>query len=94
MLPKGRLSTRRAPLIRAGNVSLRYATEVKYLGISTTERMSFLVYIERVWEKMTKVVGLIRRNFRNDWGLSSRALLTIYGGLFVAHAAYGASVWY
>ena len=43
---------------------------------------------------MTKIVGLIRRNFRNDWDLSSRAFLTIYGGLFVAHAAYGALVWY
>ena len=60
MLLKGHLSIRRAPLIRTGNVSIKYATEVKYLGISMTKRMNFLMHIERVRVKLTKFVGSIR----------------------------------
>ena len=68
-------------------------TEVRYLGIAVGERMRFHVHLDRVREKLTAVVGKVRRILRNDWGLSSRAVRTIYDGLFVACVAYGASVW-
>ena len=46
-------------------MSIRYATEVKYFGISMTERMNFLVHIDRIKEKLTKMVGVIRHVLRN-----------------------------
>ena len=94
MLLKGRLSRGRPPLIRSGNVSLRYATEVKYLGIMMGERMNFLVHLSYIRDKLTAVVGKVRRILRSDWGLSRRAVRTIYEGLFVACATFGAPVWY
>ena len=94
MLLKGALSRGRPPLIRSGNVSLRYATQVKYLGITIGERMNFLVHLPRVRSKLTAIVGKVRRILRSDWGLSRRAVRVIYGGLFVACAAFGAPVWY
>ena len=94
MLLKGRLSQGRPPIIRSGNVSLRYATQVKYLGIMVGERLNFLVHLSYVRDKLTAVVGKVRRILRSDWGLSRRAVRTIYGGLFVACATYGSPVWY
>ncbi|GBP92381.1 Putative 115 kDa protein in type-1 retrotransposable element R1DM [Eumeta japonica] len=94
MLLKGRLSRGRPPLIRSGGISLRYETQVKYLGIMVGERLNFLVHLSYVREKLTAVVGKVRRILRSDWGLSRRATRTIYGGLFVACAAYGSPVWY
>lgn len=94
MLLKGKLSRNRPPLIRSGGVSLRYVTEVRYLGITMSERMNFMVHLAHVHSKLTAIVGKIKRILRSDWGLSRRAVRTIYGGLFVACAAYGAPVWY
>ena len=94
MLLKGRLSRNRPPLIRSGNFSLRYVTEVKYLGIMMGERMNFLVHLAHVRDKLTVVAGMVRRILRSDWGLSRRAVRTIYEGLFVACATFGAPIWY
>lgn len=94
MLLKGKLSHSRPPLIRSGGVSLRYTTKVKYLGIMVAERMNFLVHPVYVRDKLNAVVGRVRRILKSDWGLSRRATRVIYGGLFVACAAYGSPVWY
>lgn len=94
MLLKGKLSHDRPPLIRSGGSSLRYVTKIKYLGIMMAERMNFLVHPVYVRDKLIAVVGRVRRILRSDWGLSRRAVRTIYGGLFVACATYGAPIWY
>ena len=52
MLLKGTLSLSRPPVIRFGDVSLRYVTQVKYLGITMSERMSFLLHFSVVREKL------------------------------------------
>lgn len=94
MLLKGRSLQARPPLIRSGGISLRYETQVKYLGIMVGERMNFLVHLPYVRNKLNAVVGKVRRVLRSDWGLSRRATRTIYGALFVACATYGSPVWY
>ena len=94
MLLKGKLSRGRPPLIRSGNISLRYATQVKYLGVMMGERMNFLVHLTHVRDKLTSVAGMVRRILRSDWGLSRRAVRTIYEGLFVACATFGSPIWY
>lgn len=94
MLLKGRLSANRNPTVRVNGVSLRYSNQVKYLGVTMSERMNFVAHVERVKAKLLNVVGGIRRILRSDWGLSRRAVRIIYGGLFVACATYGAPIWY
>lgn len=93
MLLKGRLAPSRPPHVRSGGAVLRYVTEVKYLGIVVSERMKFSSHVRHITEKFSAVVGKIRRVLRYDWGLGRRAVRTIYGGLFVACATYGAPVW-
>lgn len=94
MLLKGKLSAGRPPIIKMGNVNLRYVTQVKYLGISMGERMTFDCHVSELRNKLTATVGQLRRVLRCEWGLSKRAVQIIYKGLFVACAAYGAAVWY
>lgn len=93
MLLKGRLSASRPPVVRVDDASIRYATRVKYLGITVGERLCFTPHIAGLKDRLLGVVGRVRRILRNEWGLSRRAVRIIYGGLFVACAAYGSSVW-
>lgn len=92
MMLKGRFASHK-PTVRLGSSTLKYCTEVKYLGITMGEGMNFLPHIGRLRDKLTSVVGKIRRVLRSEWGLSRRAVRIIYSGLFVAIATYGSSVW-
>ena len=92
LLLKGTLRSHKPTVSFAGS-NLNCSTEVKYLGITVGERLSFLPHISRLQDKLTSVAGKIRRVTRNEWGLSRRAVSIIYRGLFVAIATYGSSVW-
>ena len=94
MLLKGRLSPVRPPIVRVNGVSIRYVTQVKYLGLTMTERMCFTPHLAILKERLQAVVGKVRRILRSDWGLGRRAVRTIYRGLFVACATYGAAIWW
>lgn len=91
MLLKGIL--RRPPVVRFAGASLPYKRKYRYLGITVGERLSFLPHITGLRDKLTGVVGALSRVLRVDWGLSPRAKRTIYAGLMVPCALFGASVW-
>lgn len=94
MLLKGKLSLTRPPVIAANGVSLKYVTEVKYLGVTMSERMCFIPHLAQLKERLVNTVGQVRRVLISEWGLSRRAVRIIYKGLLVACATFGASVWY
>lgn len=94
MLLKGKLSLSRPPHIKIDGASLKYVTQVKYLGITMSERMGFDPHLASLRGRISLVVGQLRRVLRCEWGLSRKAVRAIYGGLFVACAAFGASAWY
>jgi len=94
MLLKGKLALSRPPVIKANGVSLKYVTEVKYLGITMGERMCFIPHLVKLRGKLLNVVGQMRRVMTSEWGLSRRAVRHIYGGLLVACATFGSSVWH
>ena len=94
MLSKGGLSLARHPSIRVANNCIRYVTEVRYLELAMKEHMRFQVLLDCIREKLTAVVGKVRRILRNDWSSNRRAVRTVYDGLFVTFAEYGVSIWY
>lgn len=94
MLIKGKLSLGRTPLVRVNGVSVRYVTQVRYLGLIMGERMVFTPYLVRLKERLVGLGGLVRRLLRSNWGLGRRAIRTIYRGLFVACAAFGSAIWF
>lgn len=66
MLLKGKLSRGRPPLVRLCGSSLKYVAKVKYLGIMMSERMNFSVHLSYVRDKLSSVVGNIKRILRSD----------------------------
>lgn len=92
MLLKGILRGR-YPTIRMNERALRYSKQVRYLGVTMNERMSFLVHVNVLKRKILSVLGPLRRVLKCEWGLSKRAVSIIYKGLFLACATYAASVW-
>ncbi|KAH8390446.1 hypothetical protein KR009_003075 [Drosophila setifemur] len=69
-------------------------TVIMLLPAFVSERMSFLMHVASLRERMAGVVGALARVLRADWGFSPRARRTIYAGLMVPCALFGASVWY
>lgn len=94
MLLKGRLSRSRPPMVRFAGAGLPYVQRYRYLGITVGERLSFLPHITSLRDRLTGVVQALARVLRTDWGLSPRATRTIYVGLMMPCALFGASVWY
>jgi hypothetical protein len=93
LLLKGSLAKTRPPIVRVQGVSLKYVTQVKYLGLTISERMCFVPHLISLRDKLLTVVSQVRRILRSDWGLSRRAVRIIYNGLFVACATFGSPVW-
>ncbi|KAK9696754.1 hypothetical protein QE152_g31366 [Popillia japonica] len=91
MLLKGILS--RAPSVRMGESCMKYVKEVKHLGVSVGERMSFRPHLERMREKIIRVAGSMSRILRKEWGLRRRATSITYKGLLFPCISYSASVW-
>ncbi|KAH8386261.1 hypothetical protein KR009_009197 [Drosophila setifemur] len=59
MMLKGALA--RAPLVRFAGANLPYVSSCRYLGITISERMSFLMHVASLRERMTGVVGALAR---------------------------------
>lgn len=57
MLIKGKLSLGRTPLVRVNGVSVRYVTQVRYLGLTMGERMVFTPYLVRLKERLVGLGG-------------------------------------
>jgi len=94
MLLKGKLSNTRRPTIRFVGASIQYVTSCRYLGFTVGERFICLPHIAAVRDRPASVAAGLARVLRVDWGLSSRANGTIYSGLMVPCALFGASVLY
>ncbi|KAH8413913.1 hypothetical protein KR222_006340, partial [Zaprionus bogoriensis] len=94
MLVKGKLSPNRRPWVRLAGVRLPYVDKYRYLGITVGERLSFIPHIASLRDRLAGVVGVLARVLPVNWGVSPRAKRTIYSGLMVPCALFGASVWY
>jgi len=94
MLLKGILSRSRRPMVQFAGANLPYVDNYRYLGITVSERLNYQRHIASLRDRLTGVVGALARVLRVDWGVSPRDKRTIYAGLMVPCALFGASVWY
>jgi hypothetical protein len=94
MLLKGHLARSRPPTVRFAGAGLPYAVKYRYLGVTVGERLSVLPHITSLRDRLAGVVGALARVLRVDWGLSPRTRRTIYAGLMMPCALFGATVWY
>lgn len=93
MMMKGSFSWGRMPVIRVNGVKVKWVRELRYLGVTVTERMRFEQHLRKMKGKIASVVGKLRRVMRKEWGLRRRVVRILYKGLLTACAVYGAVAW-
>ena len=67
--------------------------EMKYLGIYFDNRLAFNTHITYLAEKSTKLIHMLGRSAKLQWGLGNKTLKTIYEGALIPLLTYGAPVW-
>ena len=66
MLLKGSLFDSKPPNVRVQEKRVRYVKEVKYLGISFSERMNFRPQVESLGGRVIRVMGKLRLVLRKE----------------------------
>jgi hypothetical protein len=65
---------------------------MKYLGIIIYNKLTFREHIH-VTEKCRKIISALSKSAKLNWGLSHKALKTLYTGGILPLLLYGAPVW-
>ena len=79
--------------IYINNRRLETVQEMKYLGIYFDNRLTFNKHITYLAENSTKLIHMLPRFAKLQWGLGNKALKTIYEGTLIPLINYGAPVW-
>jgi len=66
---------------------------MKYLGIIIDNKLTFREHITHVTEKCRKIIFALSNSAKLNWGLSHKALKTLYTGRIQPLLLYGAPVW-
>lgn len=66
---------------------------MKYLGFKIDNKLSCIEHTKYCYDKALKVLNALRGISRNNWGLSSYAMKTIYSGAIEPILTYRAQVW-
>jgi hypothetical protein len=75
------------------NKHLRQVKNMKYLGIIIDNKLTFREHITHVTEKCRKIIFALSKLAKLNWGLSHKALKTLYTGGIQPLLLYGAPVW-
>ena len=68
--------------------------EVKFLGVTYDQRLTWKPHITNVVNRTKKAYHLMRKLSGQKWGASKRALLTVYQALVRSRLDYGAEAFY
>jgi hypothetical protein len=66
---------------------------MKYLGVIIDNKLTFREHITHVTEKCRKIIFALSKSAKLNWGLSHKALKTLYTGGIQLLLLYGAPVW-
>jgi hypothetical protein len=74
------------------NKRLDVVNDLKYLGIYFDSRLTFDKHIRYIADNSSKLIHMLGRSAKLQWGLGHKSLKTIYGALILM-ITYGAPVW-
>jgi len=66
---------------------------MKYLGIYFDSRLIFDKHIGNIAEKSTKLIYIIGKSAKLQWGVGHKSLKIVYEGTLIPLLTYGAPVW-
>jgi hypothetical protein len=79
--------------ILLNNRRLVQVKEIKYLGTHFDSKLTFYSHIDYISEKSRKLVYMLSKTAKLNWGLGHKALKTIYEGAMVPLMTYRTPVW-
>jgi len=75
------------------NKNIPQVQKLKYLGIIIDYKLTFRDHINYIAEECTKLILVLAKSAKINWGLGHKALRTIYVGGILPLLLYGAPVW-
>ena len=75
------------------NKRLEQVQTIRYLGIIIDSKIIFRTHILNTSQKCTKLIHALSKSATMKWGLSHKALHTIYKGAILPLMTYGVQVW-
>jgi len=93
LIARKRKSNRENINININSRRLEQVMEMNYLGIYFDNRLNFYKHIEHITEKSRKMIYMLGKIAKLNWGLGHKSLKTIYEGALVPLMTYGAPVW-
>lgn len=94
LLMRGKLDKERMPRLKIEQQNIKYASEVRYLGVLIDGKLSFVTHARYLRDKLTKFMMQIRRIARDEWGLKKNVLNILYRAVAVPITTYAAALWY
>jgi hypothetical protein len=79
--------------IYINNKPIEQATKMKYLGLIIDNKFKFSEHISYTAERSSKIIHSLSKSATLTWGISHKALQTIYKGAILSLLLYGAPVW-
>jgi hypothetical protein len=80
--------------IYLNNKILEVVNDLKYLGIYFDSKLTFDKHIRYTAHNSSKLIHMLGRSAKQQWGLGHKSLKTIYEGALVPMITYGAPVWH
>lgn len=84
----------RIPPVKYNNEKIRYNKELKYLGITFDENLSWLRHLENLRDKVFGLNSKLVRLSRATWGLNAHILKEIYKCAVEKMVMYGNEIWF
>jgi hypothetical protein len=93
LMTRRKVKKRKDLEVYLNNKHLRQVKTVKYLGVIIDNKLTFREHITHMTEKYRKIIFALSKSAKLNWGLSHKALKTLYTGGVQLLLLYGAPVW-
>ena len=93
LLTRRKRKEQRNVAVYLNNKAIPQVQKLKYLGIIFDYKLTFRDHINYITEKCTKLIFVLAKSAKINWGLGHEALRTIYVGGILPLLLYGAPVW-
>ena len=82
-----------APFVHMGNMPIKLVEEIKILGLTIDNKLTFNNHIRKTCKKSINLYKTISRSAKLNWGLNPEIIRTIYVAVIEPIILYAASVW-
>lgn len=86
--------TKFRPTRQFQKTTIKFAEHVRYLGIYIDKNLDFKIQLNKIREKATKYLCMIRSMTGRTWGVKTKLIKHIYMSIIVPKVFYGSAIWY